>query len=318
MKNADLIVKKIKAHVILRCIGYTFLLLVLPSCSRSSDDTTTPEPQETANITGKVMDADGKPYPKTQVIATGTRTKITTTNSEGEFRFRNLTIGNYTITIRKPLRTDITSAQSVPINLRANQDQTANFTIAPRNTNALVVIGSVDIFGEINDVNGNPPTGDNTALYAKNVFDPPLGLLTPIEDPTDNPVILSEWKAASGSVFAQCDGNSATVDITLSGLIPDGTYTFWLNFLNKAKRPGDPVNIFEDVVKIQALGSGSLNVAIADSNGDIQVSIEHYSCILTEEFGLVMPIIYHLNGNTFGETHIPDAEEASQMLVYFQ
>ena len=50
----------------------------------------------------------------------------------------------------------------------------------------------------------------------------------------------------------------------------------------------------------------------------IDASIEHSSCILTDQVALVIPILYHLNGNTFGSSHVPDAEEVVQMLAYFQ
>jgi hypothetical protein len=39
---------------------------------------------------------------------------------------------------------------------------------------------------------------------------------------------------------------------------------------------------------------------------------------LTDQVALVIPVIYHLNGNTFVGGHIPDAEDVTHMLVYFQ
>ena len=146
----------------------------------------------------------------------------------------------------------------------------------------------------------------------------PLASLPPFKAPDGHHVTLTEWKQADGEVLVHCDGNSATVNIALEGLIPDGTYTFWLNFLNKKKTKGQAINFQSDVVQIKPLGSGSTNVATASPEGIINTSIEDGSCILTKETGLVLVVIYHINGKTFGSAHIPDPEEISQLLVYFQ
>ena len=297
-----------------------FFLVLFLSCS-ASDENEPVGPQQQSSIAvikGVVKSQNGKTYPKTVVALSGKQSATTQTNSKGEYSFNSLPAGNYSVTIDKPLATTVVSESVVSISLNEGQEATTNFIIEPQARTGVVVIGNVDIFGEIKDANGNPPITSSEPLYAENVYDAPLGLLTPIMAPDAHHVVLSEWEQISGSVLAQCDGNNSSVLITLTGLIPNGTYTFWLNFLNKTKRPGDPISFVDDVVKIEPLGSGTLNVAIADANGAITVSIEHSSCILTEETALVMPVIYHLNGLTFGSGHIPDTEEASQMLIYFQ
>lgn len=182
---------------------------------------------------------------------------------------------------------------------------------------AHIVINSNDIFGEVRDAMGNIPSDPNEVIYAKNVFDQPLGLLTPIKAPDGSHQTLAEWKNASGNVTIDCQGNSSDVHISLKGLISNGTYTFWLNFINKKKLPGQSVDFGNDVKKITALGSGSLNVQHADSNGAISTSISHSSCILSEAVTIVLVVVYHINGNTFGDDHIPDAEDVSHLLVYF-
>ena len=78
------------------------------------------------------------------------------------------------------------------------------------------------------------------------------------------------------------------------------------------------MNINSDVVKIEPLGSGSKNIMVAEADGTINTTISHNSCILTEAPGLVLVIDYHINGKTFGTTHIPDTEDVNHMLVYFQ
>jgi hypothetical protein len=101
-------------------------------------------------------------------------------------------------------------------------------------------------------------------------------------------------------------------------MIPNGTYTLWCNFLNKKKSVGESFSFGTDLIKIEPLGSGTKNIVVADANGSVDKVIQHSTCIITDSPGLVIPIIYHINGNTYGADHIPDAEEVNHMLVYFQ
>jgi hypothetical protein len=101
-------------------------------------------------------------------------------------------------------------------------------------------------------------------------------------------------------------------------MIPNGTYTFWLAFLNKTKKVGQSIDFANDPVNSvnPPLGSGTENVVVAGPNGTINETIQHSSCILTDEVALVIPVVYHINGNTYGTNHIPDDEEVTHMLVY--
>jgi hypothetical protein len=113
---------------------------------------------------------------------------------------------------------------------------------------AAVNFGNVQIIEEIKDVNGNTPVDPNEPLYAENVFDAPLGELHAIKTPTDHHVLLSEFREANGTLFVRCDGNSSTVEISLEGMIPNGTYTFWLAYLNKIKHVGQSIDFMNDFV----------------------------------------------------------------------
>jgi hypothetical protein len=195
-----------------------------------------------------------------------------------------------------------------------------NFTVDPQTLNADLVFGVADIFDEIRDKNGDTPISNLEALYAANVFDEPLGLLTPIETPEEAAVTLGAWKTAEGVLDAVCNGNSSLVNIELQGMIANGTYSLWLNQLNKPKKVGESIDFANDVERIMPLGNGmgTENIMVASSTGQISASIEHTSCILTGSAGLVMIVIYHINGNTYGPNHIPDTEEVNHMLLYFQ
>ncbi len=106
------------------------------------------------------------------------------------------------------------------------------------------------------------------------------------------------------------------------GLIPNGTYTFWLAYLKKTRKVGEPIDFMNDFVNLTnppiGASNGTENILIADANGAITDTLEHDACILTEEVALVIPVLYHINGKTFGGGHVPDPEEVVQLLAYFQ
>lgn len=187
---------------------------------------------------------------------------------------------------------------------------------------AVLNYGAVDVFHEIRNESGNFPTDPDERLYAANHYQPPIGLLNPIKAPDGHHVTLSEWRTAKGTLMVHCNGLNSIVEIVLSGMIPNGVYTTWLGYLNKPKKPGDPLNFGEDFVYRfnPPLGdpSGADNVLIADVDGNIDATVEHPGCILAGAVALGMPILYHINGKTFGGGAIPDTEEVTQLIIYFQ
>ncbi len=105
-------------------------------------------------------------------------------------------------------------------------------------------------------------------------------------------------------------------------MIPNGTYTFWLAYLKRKVSVGQRIDFANDFVNQTnppiGPSDGSGNVVVADADGKINLRLEHSTCILTDEVALVIPVLYHLNGKTFGGGHQPDAEEMVQLLVYFE
>jgi len=306
--------------VLCKFITVTMVLMILVNCS-SSDDTNPNPSQDKGTVTGSVKDENGNSYPNTEVeLSNQSEQEMTKTNTQGNFEFNNKGVGSYSVNISPPLSTMVVSQDPLNINIQANQTSTANVVIQPQSIVAHLNLGTVQLLEEIKDKDGNTPTDPNEPLYAANIFDAPLGLLTAINAPDGHHVTLSEFKSANGNFYVHCEGNKAIVDISLEGMIPDGTYTFWLAYLNKTRKVGENIDFESDFVfpTNPPLGSGTANVLIADSNGTITATIEHSSCILTDQVALVIPILYHINGKTFGSGHVPDAEEVVQMLVYFQ
>lgn len=304
-----------------RLIAAILFLAVLISCS--SDEPNPSPDQGSGSVVGTVEDEDGNSYPNTQVILTnGSERLEAITDFEGNFDITTKDIGAYEITMTPPLSTLPVTTIPAMVEVKDKQTSTVDLVIQTQPVVAHLNFGNVDLLGEIKDKDGNEVevTDVNEPLYASNVFDDPLGLLTAIKAPDDHHVILSEWLTAKGNVMVSCNGNTSTVDIALEGMIPNGTYTFWLAFLNKTKKVGQSVNFATDLVHSTnpPLGSGTENVVIAGVDGTLTATIQHSSCILTDEVALVIPVIYHINGNTFGAGHTPDEEDVAHMLAYFQ
>jgi hypothetical protein len=296
--------------------------IVFWGCSKSDNDPN-PEPTETGEVSGTVKDENGNPYPNTVITITkGTEMTSKATDSDGAYMITTKDVGNYNIDIELPLSTKLQGNPGTTVNVQANQTATADFIVQPELVEAHLNFGSVQILEEIVDVDGNTPTDPNELLFAKNIFDDPLGQLNEIKAPDGHQITLSEFKTANGDLLVHCNGSSSTIEITLEGMIPNGTYTFWLAYLNKTRTVGEQIDFMNDFVNITnpPVGSptGTENIAIAGPDGTINVTLEHGSCILTDEAALVIPVLYHLNGKTFGGGHVPDAEEMVHMLVYFQ
>lgn len=297
------------------------LLIILTSCSKKSsqaDPNPNPQPGQTT-VKGSVKDASGNPYPKSLVIVyKGSDSQQVRTDAQGNFSVIPKGIGDYEVNLVLPLATKSITSLPALVNVQQNKVTSIDLIIKPDTLKPVFNFGAADIFGEIRDIDGKIPANANDLIYARNVFDAPLGLLTAIKAPDNHHVTLSEWQKAKGTLFVKCTGTSSTVEISLQGMIPNGTYTLWCNFLNKQKKVGESIQPASDLVKIEPLGSGTSNIVVAGAGGTINSSIQHPSCILTEEAGLVLVIIYHINGKTFGSAHIPDEEEVAHMLTYFQ
>ena len=295
-------------------------LMVLPGCDE--DDVSQSQSQESGIVMGTVQDEDGNYYPNTLIrLSKGSEVQETTTDSKGNFDLTSKDIGSYEITLTPPLSTLMVTTLPMMVDVQDNQAATVDFVLqAQQPVEAHLNFGNVDLLGEIKDKDGNVPSDPNEPLYASNVFDDPIGLLTAIKAPDDHHITLSEWETAKGNIVVNCNGNSSDVTVSLEGMIPNGTYTFWLAYLNKTKKVGQSIDFANDIVHAvnPPVGSGTANVLVVGPDGTITATIQHSSCILTEEVALVIPVVYHINGKTFGDAHIPDPEEVAHMLVYFQ
>lgn len=328
-KSTESILKtKMDKHInillsLMLLIATLLMAIALMSCSEDEPKQDETLPQGTGTISGTVQDEQGNPYPSALVkLSNGTDQLERATNAEGIYEKETNGIGTYQVTLVPPLSTEVVSANPVSANMKTNQAAKVDFIIKPKPVEAHLNFGKVQLLEEIVDKDGNTPTDPNEPLFAKNIFDAPLGQLNVIKAPDGHQVTLSEFKAAKGYLMVHCNGNSSTIKITLEGMIPNGTYTFWLAYMKRKVKVGESFDFANDFVNFTnppiGPSNGSGNVLVADANGKIEATLTHASCILTDEVALVIPVLYHLNGKTFGGGHQPDAEEMAQMLVYFQ
>ena len=322
--SVSILEKGVRTIIILIFIS-TLALLFFGSlgCSTNQMEDEDPHLVQSGTVQGTVTDENGNAYPNTKVkVSKGTEERIQPTDKDGAYSIKTNDVGSYTLEITPPLSTQIISANPTSATLAANKTSTANFVLKPQPVKAHLNFGDVQLLEEIVDKDGNTPTDPNEPLYAANIFDEPLGLLTAIKAPDDHHVTLGEFQQAKGNFMVHCNGNSADIAVVLEGLIPNGTYTFWLAYLNKTRTVGEPIDFASDFVNFTnppvGASDGSENIAVADANGNIEVTLSHDSCILTDEVALVIPVLYHINGKTFGGGHVPDPEEVVQMLAYFQ
>lgn len=298
-------------------------LILLLGCSGHDDGTESSPALNNSVVKGSVKDEDGNPYPNTTITLSKSTTHIKqTTDTEGNFNFSKLAAHMYDVEVTVPLSTELTANTPTTIDVKVDQTTTIDFVVQTQMVKANLNFGDAQLLEEIKDKDGNTPTAENEPLYAANIFDAPIGFLTAIKAPDGHHLTLGEYKMAKGNLKVHCNGATSTIEIALEGMIPNGTYTFWLAYLNKTKKLGDTIDFMNDFVNFNnpPLGapSGTENILVSGVDGTISATLQHSSCVLTDEVALVIPILYHINGKTFGGGHVPDVEEVVQMLVYFQ
>ena len=315
---------KIKYGILSETIRKSLLIALSFALLSCSESTPIEIPQSgSGEIQGSVKDENGNPYPGVLItLSKGSEEIITATDNDGTYSIITQGTGAYNLDLVPPLSTNFVGSPPTTVNIMNGQTGTVNFVVRPKPAIAHLNFGSVQLLEEIVDQDGNTPTSPSTPLYARNIFDPPLGQLNTIKAPDGHHIILSEFEMAKGSLLVSCNGDSSTIEITLEGMIPNGTYTFWLAYLKITRKVGEQIDFMNDFVNFNnppiGASNGTENIVIAGADGTLTATLQHNSCILTDEVALVIPILYHLNGMTFGGGHVPDAEEMVHMLVYFQ
>ena len=112
------------------------------------------------------------------------------------------------------------------------------------------------------------------------------------------PLTLGEWFGATGAGTYSCVDGTAEIDVSFTGLVPDGVYTMWHWF--NADPPTEPFKAGFDIPVGSRDGSGS--VFIADAEGNVRFERTMKPCLqLTGEHLMAgLAAAWHSDGQTYG------------------
>ncbi len=111
-------------------------------------------------------------------------------------------------------------------------------------------------------------------------------------------ITLGEWFAAEGEGHYVCDDGRGEIDLRFTGLVPNGVYTLWHDFI--VWPPTDPFIGTYDVPF--GARDGSENVFTADVEGNARIDMNFAPCLqLSGEHLLAdLAIAWHSDGKTYG------------------
>ena len=208
-------------------------------------------------------------------------------------------------------------AMLATVNLACDDEK--KVTVMPSAFNSEIV--TVPFF--VTNTDGNMPGNDNELLYEVRVNNPVL-------DVDGNQLTWKDFKTVNGGINVQCKEGGFEVDMELSGLIPNGVYSFW----NVTFKTGG-MNTDMEMMNIRGLGcigsvDGSENyfTASADGKGTItaftqtpnQLSMmgDILSCPLSDEVEFHVVGAYHMESKTWGSNLGPDGTAVEQFAFIFK
>ncbi len=306
-------------------------LTLLIGCS-SSDDGAPIAPAGSGDIKGVVAQDDGQVYSGVGVnlLQAGTFKVRSNTDNNGAYEFANLSEGSYEVTVTPPLAGKVQGSDIKNVTVKAGSTAQTDFTFELVPVEAVLVYDDTDTFGELKNADGDMPVDDAELVYARNVFEEPIGELYPIEAPDGHHLTLGEWRQAKGTATASCDGEITKYSLSFSGLIPNGVYTVWHLLLDKRKESDQSVSIENELVGMGALGGGNgeFNNIIASPTGEGQLTVEvapgpmsligdHPACSITSLPGFFMVLNYHIDDKTHGIRPGPDRDDIAHMHLWW-
>ncbi len=289
-------------------------ILIITGCSSDSD----PEPL-ISGITGSVQDEQNNPYMSAEI--TLDPGNVTTTNIEGEYAFTDLDPGNYTVSLRTPLTSEVIGGNTLQVQLNADQPVNADFRIRNIPVEGHVVLGLTDPLGHVRTIGNEIPSDPNELIYRSG--NPPV----PITAPDGHHVTLQEWMSTQGTALVTCDGAVTRYELNFTGLIPNGVFTLWNIPFSVSVGPGSGLS---GSIGAGSLGAanGSQNAFVAAEDGTAAITLsviggnplsvfgEAPRCTLTDARGLMLVVLYHIDGQTYGPDPGPENTLSDHMIFY--
>jgi hypothetical protein len=174
--------------------------------------------------------------------------------------------------------------------------------------------------GEIRAQDGTPATSDTTPVYE-------VRRMQRVLAPGGRHVTRGEFNAVTGSAVITCTGTATRVEMTLSGLIPNGVYTIWHSSFRAPGFDGTYNNQnglgvvgasdgSQGTVRASATGTGRISFTTAA--GPLSVTGRLGSCMLADEFESDLAGWYHIDGQTYGGSPGPDGTAVTQFAVLWR
>lgn len=173
---------------------------------------------------------------------------------------------------------------------------------------------------------GGKPIVDSTPSYSKIFeFRKKYPILAPARGEVPlHRITVGEFRRVAGAIVAQCNEQGTQVSMSLTGLIPHGTYSVWV----AKPDASDPTHM--KMMGVGALGKndGSQNTFTADGNGDGYLTATNpggtlstfgsiANCWLTGEPMVQVAGVYHIDGATHGPVVGPDGTYVGQFAFVF-
>jgi hypothetical protein len=306
--------------------GVAFCIL---GCSSDNSSGTQP-PNAFGSLTGIILDDNGIAYAMVKVeleTVGGAIVASEVTDESGKYEIAQVPAGNYTLSVQPPLGS-IVANNHPTVTITDGQTTNKDFSFKIATNEAYVVLAPVDPLGEVKNVDGETPTG-NEAIYTPfSVSNPGLGPLSAIMAPDGHHVTLNEWRMASGTALVSCEGATTHYTFELSGLIPNGVYTLWNSILKAPQEPENDLSFENSFEGLGALKDTSANSFVASAQGEAQMVMSvdpgalsmlgtQPPCTITATEGFIIVVNYHIDNLTHGPSPGPDLSNVAHLLFYF-
>lgn len=175
----------------------------------------------------------------------------------------------------------------------------------------------------VQDESGQTPVSDNDLVFE-------VRLNNPVLDASGDQITWGEFNSVKGKVDVMCNPDGFTVELKLTGLIPNGVYTIW----NVTFKDGgiDPTAEMMNIRGLGCLGvdDGTENHFIASAEGEGTISAftpapaslsmmgDIKACPIADEIEFHIVGAYHMDNKTWGPQLGPDGTAVEQFAFIFK
>jgi hypothetical protein len=321
----------IRIPKIMRIEYLTLISVFLCFWGCSSDDSSGPQSSNSfGTLSGTILSGDDTAYAMVKVeleSGGGSIEASGVTDASGNYEITQVPVGTYTLNVHAPLGSTIANNRP-SVSITDGEVTTKDFIFDIKTNEAFVVLSPLDPLGEVKDVNGEIPSGNDAIYTPFSVSNPGLGPLSAIMAPDGHHVTLNEWSMASGTARVSCDGITTHYIFELNGLIPNGVYTLWNAILKMPQEPEVALDFPDSFESLGALKESQAKSFVASAQGEAQMEISvdpgslsmfgaQPPCAITGTDAFIIVVDYHIDNMTHGPSPGPDFSDVAHLLFYF-